>query len=251
MKKSIDVVIVDDEPAQREQLIKRIQKHVPEFEIVADCADAQEALVAIARYSPALLFLDVEMPGMTGFQMLESIKEIKFSVIFSTSHAAYAVQAFRVAAVDFLLKPYSDEDFLAAANRFLNQHSINEQHHVQQLLLNMKDTNKSNHKIALPTSTGYVFVRIGDIIRLESQNTYTTFFISDNKQIVVSRTLKDCEEMLSPEGLLRVHQSHMVNPDHIKKYIKGEGGTIEMMDGSMVEVSRRKKEEFLEALKKL
>jgi two-component system LytT family response regulator len=251
MKNSIDVVIVDDEPAQREQLSRRIQKHFPEIEIVAVCADAQEALVAVARYSPALLFLDVEMPGMNGFQMLESIREIRFSVIFTTSHAAYAVQAFRVAAVDFLLKPYSDEDFVVAFNRFLNHHSSNEQTHVQQMLLNMKETNKSNHKIALPTSTGFVFVRIGDIIRLESHNTYTTFFISDHNQIVVSRSLKDCEEMLSPEGLLRVHQSHMVNPDHIKKYIKGEGGTIEMQDGSVVEVSRRKKEEFLEALKKL
>jgi two-component system, LytTR family, response regulator len=251
MNKNIDVIIVDDEPAQREQLSKRIVSHFPQLNIAAVCSDAQEAMIAIARFSPDLVFLDVEMPGMSGFQMLESIKEIRFSVIFTTSHADYAVQAFRVAAIDFLLKPYHDEDFQIAVNRFLNQHHKPEANHLQQLLSNLSQADKNNRKIALPTSNGFVFIRIGDIVRLESQNTYTTFFMSDKNQFVVSRTLKDCEEILAPEGLLRVHQSHMVNPDHIKKYFKGEGGTIEMLDGSMVEVSRRKKEEFLEALKRL
>jgi two-component system LytT family response regulator len=251
MKKTVEVVIVDDEPAQREQLLRRIEMQFPELHVAAVCSDASEALVAIARFSPDLIFLDVEMPGMSGFEMLESMRDIRFSVIFTTSHAAYAVQAFRVAAVDFLLKPYSDEDFQVAVNRFLHQHNQSEQEHLRQLLSNLGESNKNNRKIALPTASGFVFIRIGDIVRLESQNTYTTFFMTDKNQIVVSRTLKDCEELLSPEGLLRVHQSHMVNPDHIKKYIKGEGGTIEMHDGSTVEVSRRKKEEFLEALKRL
>ena len=245
----IEVIIIDDEVAQREMLSKKLKANFPDLNIAALCASAEEGMVAIAKHSPHLVFLDVEMPGMTGFELLESLREIRFSVIFTTSHAAYAVRAFRVAAVDFLLKPYPDEELLAAVDRFIKNQTPQDNTHITTLIANRQDS--ANTKIALPTASGYIFVRLQDVIRLESQNTYTTFFMKDKNQIVVSRTLKECEEMLNESGFLRVHQSHMINLSHIRKFTRGEGGTVEMDDGSTVEVSRRKKEEFLEALKRL
>jgi two-component system LytT family response regulator len=250
MSKTIDIVITDDEEAQRNQLAERLTKLFPQLNIVAKCASADEATVAVARYAPSLMFLDVEMPGMNGFEFLASLKHISFEVIFTTSHAAYATKAFRVAAVDFLLKPYPESDLEDAVNKWLKKHMAPDHvSHLEVLLRNFED--KRDAKIALPTSSGYVFVKLHDVIRLESQNTYTTFFMKDKNQIVVSRTLKDCEEMLSDSGFVRVHQSHMINLSHVKKFTRGEGGTVEMDDGAFVEVSRRKKEEFLDALKKL
>jgi two-component system LytT family response regulator len=242
-------IIVDDEDAPRNDLASRLRLHFPNLHIAAECHSAEEATLAIARHAPNLVFLDVEMPGMNGFEFLESLKEIRFSVIFTTSHAAHAVRAFRVAAVDFLLKPFSTEDLQAAVNRFMQHIEGHQNKHLDVLLKNL--TGSENTKIALPTSSGYLFADVREIIRLESQNTYTTFFMKDKNQIVVSRTMKDCEEMMVEYGFIRVHQSHMINLTHIKKFTRGEGGIAEMIDGSTVEISRRKKEEFLEALKRL
>jgi two-component system LytT family response regulator len=249
MQETFDILVVDDEPMQRELLAEKIRKDFPQLHIVAECASAEEATLAVARHAPKLVFLDVEMPGMNGFEFLESLKVRNFAVIFTTSHAAYAVKAFRVAAVDFLLKPVLDAEFKAAVNRFFESVKSEKQEHLDVLLKNLRSGNEQ--KIALPTSTGYVFVKLQEVVRLESQNTYTTFFMKDRQQIVVSRTLKDCEEMLSDSGFIRVHQSHMINLAYVKKFTRGEGGTVEMEDGSSVEVSRRKKEEFLEALRRL
>ncbi len=249
MNATTQVLIVDDEDGPRKELSNRIKKYFPQLHIVEECSSGKDATIAIARYSPALVFLDVEMPGMSGFEFLESLHEIRFSVIFTTSHATYAVKAFRVAAVDFLLKPYAIEDLQAAVNRFLQKQEVKSSDHLALLLKNLQ--NKEQVKIALPTHNGYIFVDTREVIRIESQNTYTTFFMANKNQVVVSRTMKECEEMISDYGFIRVHQSHMINLAHIRKYIRGEGGNIEMTDGSLVEVSRRKKEEFLEALNRL
>ncbi|MBX7050536.1 MAG: LytTR family DNA-binding domain-containing protein [Flavobacteriales bacterium] len=249
MEDKIDVLIVDDEPAQREQLETRLQNLFPQLNITGKCSSAEEATLAVARTSPRLVFLDVEMPGMNGFEFLDSLSKIHFDVIFTTSHAGYATRAFRVAAVDFLLKPYPESELQEAVNKFLHKQLSERQPNIEVLLSNLRD--KSESKLALPTSNGYIFVKLNDVVRLESHNTYTTFFMKDKNQIVVSRTMKECEEMLSDSGFIRVHQSHMINLSQVKKFVRGEGGTIEMDDGSHVEVSRRKKDEFLEALRRL
>jgi two-component system, LytTR family, response regulator len=249
MENHFDVLIVDDEEAQRIQLAERLQMHFPQLNIVGLCASSEEAVLAVSRYAPQLIFLDVEMPGMNGFEFLESLKNIRFSVIFTTSHSTYAVMAFRVAAIDFLLKPFLDEDLISAVDRFFAQQYRSQQERIDVLLKNLHE--KTEAKIALPTATGYFFIRIQDVIRLESQNNYTTFFMKDKNQHVVSRIMKDCEEMLADFGFTRVHQSHLINLSYVRKFTRGEGGTIEMEDGSVVEVSRRKKEEFIEALRRL
>ncbi|MBL0314898.1 MAG: response regulator transcription factor [Flavobacteriales bacterium] len=249
MEAKVEVIIVDDEVAQREQLSSRLSSHFPQLKVVALCASADEATIAVARHSPQLVFLDVEMPGMNGFEFLDSLKSIQFDVVFTTSHAGYATRAFRVAAIDFLLKPYPESDLSEAVNRFLQKQLSEQQPRLDILLANYK--NRGDAKIALPTSSGYLFVRFQDVIRLESQNTYTTFFMKDKNQIVVSRTMKECEEMLTDSGFVRIHQSHMINLSLVKKFTRGEGGTVEMEDASHIEVSRRKKEEFLDALKRL
>jgi two-component system LytT family response regulator len=175
-----------------------------------------------------------------------------FEVIFTTSYAKYAIDAIRFSALDYLLKPI-DPSLLRVSIDRLRSRQIQSQNtlQIENLLKNIRSLELESQKIALPTSGGFVFVRISDIIRCESENVYTTFFLVDKNQIVVSRSMKDCEDMLQLYRFHRIHQSHLINMRYIKRYKKGEGGEVEMEDGSVLEVSRRKKDEFLQLLNKL
>jgi two-component system, LytTR family, response regulator len=252
MKATVTALVVDDEKAPRENLLRMLSEHAPHVYMQASCSNGADALKALHKQQPELVFVDVEMPEMNGFEFLEKAGKQKFHVIFTTSHASYAVRALRIAAIDFLLKPYTEQDLLDALERYEQvKEKEGQQDRMWHLLNNLAATNPASEKLALPTATGFLFARIDEIIRLESSNSYSTIFTKDRQQIVVSRTLKECEELLSDKGFLRVHQSHMINLRFIKKYIKGEGGTVELEDGTSVEVSRRKKEEFLAALRRM
>jgi two-component system, LytTR family, response regulator len=247
----IRVMIVDDEPAPRELMQRYVSAH-SELDLIAIASHFEEAQELLHRHAVDLLFLDVDLGHRNSFELLSTFETHPFKIIFCTSHSQYALQAFHVSAIDYLLKPFSEADFGNAILKYKKQTTQlhHEQHALQNLLDNFKRAS-TQQKVALPSSNGLLFVKFSEIVHIESQNTLTIFYLTDRQQIVVSRTMKECEDMLRDFGFCRVHQSHLINLQFVKKYVKGEGGQVIMEDGSTIEVSRRKKEEFLSALQKI
>jgi two-component system, LytTR family, response regulator len=242
------VFLLEDDLQALDTLRARLQS-IPDVEVVGHATDVNTARIALHQLKPDLLLSDVMLPPHTSFDLLNTLTPIPFEIIFTTSFEEFAIKAFRLAAVDYLLKPITDVDLANAMEKFRHRRELNAQAiHIQHLLANLQRP-ANQARIALPTITGFLFVPIRDIIRCESDNTYTTFHMVDKQKFVVSRTLKECEQMLIEYRFFRVHNSHLVNLDYITEYIKGEGGTIKMTDGSHVDVSRRRKDEFLQYLK--
>ncbi len=233
------------------QALADLQTHlhtVADIEVVGHAADIETARALLPKLKPDLLFSDVMLPPHTSFDLLQTLEHIPFEIIFTTSFEEFAIKAFRLAAVDYLLKPVTRHDIDEALDKFRQRKQISDStQHIKHLLANLQ--RPAQARIALPTFTGFLFVLVKDIVRCESDNTYTTFFTLDKQKIIVSRTLKECEQMLGDYRFFRVHNSHLVNLDYIIEYIKGEGGVVKMMDGSHVDVSRRRKDEFLRLLK--
>jgi two-component system, LytTR family, response regulator len=245
-------VIVDDEPAQQNILQKMLLDIQAQIEVVEVCPSVDIALQRVPLVKPDLVFLDVHLPPKTGFDFLESCGDIFFEIIFVTSFDDYALRAFKVSAVDYLLKPYGEKDLADAVNKFVKRLETKKSMvHFETLLNNIRSNTSESVKIALPTSAGLDFVKVNDIIRCETVNSYCVFYFVDGQQSVVSRTLKECEEMLTSFQFFRVHHSHLINMRHIRQYQKGEGGQVVMADGSQVEISRRKKDEFIQQLNRL
>jgi two-component system LytT family response regulator len=247
MKKKFRILIVEDELHAQENL-KRLIAHDGDLEVVGMAATVEEADLLSKSLKPDLVLCDVMLPPQTSFDWLVKLKAISFDLIFTTSYEEFAVKAFRLSAIDYLIKPISSSDFKEALERFREKKG-NSKAQVIQLLKNL-NLPVERAKVALPTLTGYLFVEVKDIIRCESDNTYTTFFTTDKRKILVSRTLKDVEQMLEDYRFFRVHNSHLINLDYVNEYFKGEGGQVKMADGSVVDVSRRRKEEFLNLLRK-
>lgn len=246
MRKDYNVLIIEDEPKAKDQL-KELLKGYHEFTIVGEASDLDEANQMAQNLHPDLVFCDVMLPRGTIFDWLLGLDEINFDLIFITSHQDFAIKAFRLAALDYLLKPIDPEDLHTAVDRFLTKKE-KQSDQIQQLIHNLKAP-REKAKIALPTLHGYLFVDIKDVVRCESDNTYTTFFLKDKRKVLVSRTLKDVEGILDSYGFYRVHNSHLINLDCVIEYLKGEGGQVKLNDGSIVDVSRRRKEGFLGELR--
>jgi len=192
------------------------------------------------------------LPPKTGFDILAALKQIDFEIIFATSYEKYALHALKASAVDFLLKPFSFEDLKIALEKFEKRIlQKSSQKHFEVLLQNIKSNTSEKMRIALPTLGGFVFAQVGDIVRCQSDDMYTTFYFTDKTKLMVSRTMKECEELLGEWGFFRTHTSHLINLRFIKEYIRGEGGQVKMTDGSTVDVSRRKKDDFVKALNRL
>jgi two-component system LytT family response regulator len=242
-------ILIDDENGSRESLAKMLEKNCTQVQVVAKCDSMSSGLTAIQQHEPELVFLDIEMPNGSGFDLLEKIKDIDFDVVFITAYDHYAIRAIKFSAVDYLLKPVDPEDLVLAVKRVEEKHStkksLGDQYQV--LLSNIKSGTKLK-KVAIPDGDGLVFISLADIIRCDSDGNYTYFILNNGKKIMSSRTLGEYEDMFQGENFFRVHRSHLVNLDHVKKYIKGEGGYVVLSDNSQVEVSRRKKVEFLEKL---
>jgi len=241
------ILIVEDEKHAQETLATLLSRQAG-FDLVGVASTTAEAHTLVTTLKPDLLICDVMLPPTTSFEWLQTLDSLPFEIIFTTSFLEYAVKAFRLAAVDYLLKPVSEEELSTALEKFKERKRGSEQtDNIRQLLANLNGTTTSA-RIALPTFSGFLFVTIKDVVRCESDNTYTTFFTLDKQKIVVSKTLKECERMLSDYRFFRVHNSHLVNLDFITEYMKGEGGFIKLVDGTHIEVSRRRKEEFLKRL---
>lgn len=240
------VALVEDEPWAQENL-KKIIALDAELDLIGVASSIEEAEVLCETAGPDLVICDVMLPPMTSFDWLQKIEKIPFELIFTTSHEEFAVKAFRVSAIDYLVKPIDPNDFKVAISRFKEKRG-NTQAQIQNLLWNL-NRDQSTAKVALPTLNGFLFVSVSDIIRCESDNTYTTFFFAGKNKLLVSKPLKQIETMLEPYRFFRVHNSHLINLDYVTEYLKGEGGQVRLSDGSMVDVSRRRKEEFLALLK--
>ena len=244
----ITAIIIDDEAKGRIALRKKLADYCPQVEVVAEAANGQEGLLLIGHHKPTVIFLDIEMPRMNGFEMLNELKEKNFHLIFTTAYDQYAIKAIKFAAFDYLLKPVDIEELKSAVAKIDISETSQTKKQADLLQQNLQHPKKLLYKLAIPTLEGLFFYNINDIIRLEANSNYTNIWFSNNTKILASKTLKEFEELLPEDIFFRTHHSHLINLNYIKRYIKGDGGQIELQNGSFVDVSRRKKEEFLKAI---
>ena len=244
----IQTIIIDDERHSCDALKMLLGKCCPQIEVKAICNSAKDGLQKINELNPDLIFLDIEMPHMNGFQMLEQLSKIDFEIIFTTSYDQYAIKAFKFSALDYLLKPVDREELEKAIQKVSKKINPPVSQQLEILLQKINQPTIAVQRIALPTMQGLEFVLVNSIIYCSSSNNYTEFFLKDKKKILVSRTLKETEDMLTDHAFLRVHNSHIVNLNAITKYVKGEGGYLIMEDGSTIDVSRSRKELLMQRL---
>ena len=245
----LKAIIVDDENGARQSLANILTAKCSNVEVKATADSVSKAMTAIKDIKPDIVFLDIQLHNETGFDLLEKIGNPGFEVIFTTAYDKYAIRAIKFAAVDYLLKPIDTNELLAAVKKAEAKRTLAERNDHIRVLLNNRKTESAGQTIGLPTMDGFDFVIINDIIRIESTGNYSTFFFANKTSIVASRLLKEFEELLSDSNFFRVHQSHLVNLKHIRKYLKGDGGELMMIDDSMVPVSKRKKADLLNILR--
>ena len=241
-------IIIDDEPQNASTLKNDITIHCPSVDVIAICHSAKEGIMAIKKEKPDLVFLDIEMPWMNGFEMLEMLDDINFSIIFTTAHDQFAAKAFRLSAVDYLLKPIDANDLKTAVRKA--QQRSEQQHgnvHIENLLRNIKQPS-AQQKIALPYKDGYEFVEVSHIIYCQAEGAYTKVFLDNKKYILVSKTLGDIEELLPSDIFQRIHHSTVVNLNYVTHYVRTDGGYIKLQTGEQLAVSKSKKEMVMERL---
>lgn len=242
----IRVLIIDDEKHCCDNLQWQLKEYCSEVDVIGVINTAEKGLQQIQQLEPQLVFLDVEMPGMSGFEMLEALPNINFDIIFTTAFNQYAIRAIKFGALDYLLKPIDKDELREAVTKYLNRAHHNSLNQLTALLTHVRKSNDASfQKIALPTLHGYELVPVGDIILCESSSNYTDIKLNDGRHMVISRTLKDIEELLDRPPFLRVHNSYLVNLDYAIRYVKGEGGYLVLNNDTTVPVSRSKKEELL------
>lgn len=246
----LNAIIVDDEPHCCKTLDSLLKRYCPEVSVIATCANGVDALKAVQALNPNLVFLDVEMPKMNGFEMLEQLQEINFHLIFVTSYDAYALKAIRFSAIDYLLKPVDREELQTAVQKVIKRMQAPLPEQLKIILEKIQHPASTSNKIALPTMQGLQMIAVESIVVCEADDNYTTLILKNNKKIVVSCTLKVIEELLEDDSFIRVHRSFVVNLNEVEKYVKGDGGYLVMSDGSEILISRNKKEELLKNLLK-
>ena len=245
--KRISALIVDDEELARKNLEFLLKDDCPSVDVIGTAANAREAKKFVQANKIDLMFLDIEMPNGSGFELLESLEdEINFKIIFITAYHEYALKAFKYSAVDYLLKPINIDELQASIGKVQPGAGSESKEKISALIENMSKKGEAMGKIALPSMEGLQFVNLDEIIYCESQDNYTQFFLTDGKRIMVSKTIKHFEELLDPNSFFRVHQSNIINLKYIDKYVKGEGGYVVMKKGERIPVSRRRKDAFLQ-----
>ena len=243
----LKAIIIDDEPYCCESLITLLEDN-SEVEIVAVCHNGIEGLTAIKKYTPDLVFLDVEMPKMNGFEMLEQLSQVNFEIIFTTSYDQYALRAIRFSAIDYLLKPIDSDELQKAVQKVIHRSQKPIAQQLEILMQRIHQPATPINKIAMPTMEGLQMIPVDSIISCESDSNYTILLLKNNKKIVVSRTLKEIEELLEEHSFVRVHRCYLANLNEVEKYVKGEGGYLVMSDGTTIDVARNKKESLMKKL---
>lgn len=245
----IKAVIVEDEKKSRETLIGLLDRFCKNVSVIGEADGYKSGLELIKNNKVDLVFLDIQMPDGTGFRMLEELDRISFEVIFTTAFDQYAIKAIKYSALDYLLKPLDPEELVRAIKKVeLKKAGSQINKNINVLLDNIKTPESDNQKIILSTSDKIHVVEISKIVRCESDNYYTLFFLNEGTKILVSKTLKENEELLNAHNFIRPHKSHLINVRYIKSFVRSDGGYILMKDGSEIPVSRRKREKILEII---
>jgi len=246
--KEMKVIIVDDQESVRNS-IKRILKELhPDLEIIATASNVNDGYNAVLNNKPDLLFLDVEMPDGSGFDLMNRLLPFDFKVVFITGHQEYALRAIKMSALDFILKPFGEEDISNAILKAREAIDRDEEHLKYSTLKENLKGEKVLKRLVLPTSDNLHLVSVPDIIRAEADSNYTKFIIADGQKIMVSRTIKEFDNLLSGSGMIRVHQSHLVNIAFVDKYVKRDGGYLHLKDGSKVPVSQNLRKQVIAAI---
>jgi two-component system, LytTR family, response regulator len=242
----INAIIVDDEIHCLDTLSILLEEYCPDVKVLDRCSSAKKAIEAIDKTRPDLVFLDIEMPVMNGFELLEHYKEIPFAVIFTTSYDQYAIKAIKFCALDYLLKPVDPKELIAAAHKVEEKKLIPSSDQFKMLMEQIQQKETGFTKIAVPTTEGYELIQADQVVRCEAADNYTHLILKNKTRIIASRTLKEVEEQLQDfPAFVRVHHSYIVNLNEVVKYVRGEGGYLVMTDGSTVNVSRSRKEQLL------
>jgi len=246
----IEAIIIDDE----QHCIDRLQSLLKEYcrstiQVMGAFQTFEEGVEAIKELNPALVFLDVEIGDKKAFDLLQQLGDISFTVIFTTAYQQYAVRAFKFSALDYLLKPIDPDDLVQAVHKLKVKISKEEMTaKLDALFYNVKSLHGTSKKISIPTVSGLSFIDVSDIVHCQSDINYTTIFLKDRQKIIVAKTLKEFEELLTDYNFYRIHNSHLINLSFIKNYSKGKGGFVTMTDNSVIEVSTRRKDEFLKKM---
>ncbi len=244
----IQALIIDDEQNCIESLAFDLQKYCPDVEVMETCISPKQGLLSIKKYKPDLVFLDVQMPWMNGFEMLEMLDQINFAIIFTTAYDQFAAKAFRLSAIDYLLKPVDANDLKEAvrkASEKIQQKTGSA--HIDNLLHNIKKP-EGSQRIAFPGREGFEFIEADRIVYALAEGSYTHVYLNDKRKIIISKTLSDIEEMLPVESFQRIHNSTLVNLSHVTHLFKTDGGYLVLDNGEKLAVSKSKKESLMERL---
>ncbi|MBB6370327.1 LytR/AlgR family response regulator transcription factor [Chryseobacterium shigense] len=242
MKTKIQACIIDDEQDGRDYIALLLENEFPEIESAFQASGVEEAYIYLSRNTPDILFLDVQLKDGTAFDLLSEFRDINSRIIFITAFENFAIQAIKNGAADYLLKPIRKMDFIIAVNKVLE--TIKKSKNPSHIPIN-------ENKISLPTLQGFKLTNISDIIRCEADSSYTTFYLTDKTRVIVSKTLHEFEEQLTKYNFFRIHHKHLINLFHLKEYIKGKGGQVVMADHSVLDVSVRKKNDFLHKIENI
>lgn len=248
----ISAIIIDDEKNALEVLQLQLTQFCKDVQIVAICNSGKEGILAIKKHQPDLVFLDIEMPHINGFDVLKATQDCSYKVIFTTAYDQFAIKAFKYSAIDYLLKPIDILELQQAVEKMQKEtinYSLTDK--LQSILMQMQPNAKENNRIALPEGNMLQFYEADAILRVESDSNYSHVFLTNGKKITLSKTLKEVEENIKGDPFFRIHQSHLINTHHIEKIAKGENAYVVMSDGSTITISRSKKEEFLDLFKKI
>ena len=244
-------IIIDDEPKSREGLEAMLQDMIKDVVVAATADSVANGVRAIEKHQPDVVFLDIEMPRNDGFALFEAFNPVDFEVVFTTAHEQYALQAFRTTAIDYLLKPIDLDQLNQAVDKVREKRQKDRVNKNFEVFVNNLKNSNANHLIAISSSDGLIFLKVENIIYLRGDGAYTYFFLKSGERITTSKNLKEYEDLLSDYDFFRVHKSFLINLHEMKKYVRGEGGYVVMSNGDTVDVSKRRKENFMAALSKL
>jgi two-component system LytT family response regulator len=247
----IRCVLIDDESNSLEMMEWLLKTYCPQVVIEAMCNSAEKGIEAINHYKPDLVFLDIEMPKMNGFDLLEQFDKLTFDVVFCTAYDQFAIKAFRYSALNYLLKPVDPDDLKKTIERIEEKKAIPTREQLDLLMQSVHQANKQTiGRIALTTNDGMIFVSTADILYCAAESNYTAISLAGGKKVLVSKVLKDIDEALNGPDFYRIHNSYLVNINHIKKFVRGEGGYVIMDDGTSIGISRSRRQEFMELFSK-
>ncbi|MCH2044752.1 MAG: response regulator [Saprospiraceae bacterium] len=243
--KTIRAILIEDEPQTRKLLRSLLLDFCEGVEVVAEAANVKEGVAAINQHKPDLVFLDIEMPRESGFKLYTYFDKIDFEIVFTTAYNKYAIRAIKLAALDYLMKPIDIDELMETLNRFREKQKTEQSSSLQHEIIENNLQNKEKEKIALPCSDGYIFVDIHDIIRCQSNKSYTLFVLADEREIWISKNLGNYAPLLEQYGFKRVHRSHLINPKFVQRFVRGKHPVLVMKDGAKITIAPNKRDSLM------